>query len=372
MYGWCLLLHAMYMGIFVLCEPVTVLPLSLFDSAIHSVPYYFFGSNMIAAACSPARFNRSAAFCWVRACTKANKPQLIHVLLLLLPLVSLYVLIAVVQVVLYFLFGNNMIAAAFLLSCFFSSAATAAAAAYLLVFGSGLVGSLLISQLATSGAWYTLLLQLVPSFALYRGLWEMGEYAFLAVYRNSYGLSLTSLSDAGNGMTVVWVILAVEWAVFMAAAWYAEQVLATGTSGSKRHACFCFKDSLKCLRPQRRRQQRLHELQEQEDASGEAEVLPLAALGNGTAAQQDKQQQSQQQLDTHQEQPDSVCIPIPPAASTDAKSIPVKAAAAAEGPPDVAAERARVQQLPSYEGHPIVVKQLQKTYPAQDGQPPKV
>jgi hypothetical protein len=74
----------------------------------------------------------------------------------------------VIQFVFYFLFGNNMIASAFLLSCFFASSATAAAAAYMLVFGTGLVGSLLLSQQVTSGAWYTTLLQLVPSFSLYR------------------------------------------------------------------------------------------------------------------------------------------------------------------------------------------------------------
>jgi hypothetical protein len=47
-------------------------------------------------------------------------------------------------------------------------AAAAAAAAYMLDFGTGLVGSLLLSQLVTSGVWYTTLLQLVLSFSLYR------------------------------------------------------------------------------------------------------------------------------------------------------------------------------------------------------------
>jgi hypothetical protein len=41
-------------------------------------------------------------------------------------------------------------------------------------------------------------------------------------------------------------------------------------------------------------------------------------------------------------------------------------------PEDVAVERLRVQGLVDYEGHPIVVRQLNKTYPGQDGQPPKV
>jgi ABC-type transport system involved in multi-copper enzyme maturation permease subunit len=73
-----------------------------------------------------------------------------------------------IQAVLYFLFGNNMIALAFLLSCFFSSSKTATVFAYLVVFGTGLIGSLLLSQLINAGQWYTTLLQLVPSFALFR------------------------------------------------------------------------------------------------------------------------------------------------------------------------------------------------------------
>jgi hypothetical protein len=286
----------------------------------------------------------------------------------------------VIQFVFYLLFGNNMIAAAFLLSCFFASSATAAAAAYMLVFGTGLVGSLLLSQLATSGAWYTTLLQLVPSFSLYRGLWEMGEYAFLAVYRNSYGMSLKSLADPGNGMTTVWAILAAEWVVFLAAAWYAEKVLATGTGGSKKRACFCLDGLLNCLRPQHKGgKQHLQEEQQrlQESCGDELPLaVPIGCAAAQQAKQQQQQQQQQQQLDTRQEQPDSVCISIKAAGTTaapeDVNPFSSGNAAAAAEPADVAAEKARVQQLPHFEGHPIVVKQLQKTYPGQDGQPPKV
>ena len=52
----------------------------------------------------------------------------------------------------------------------------------------------------------------------------MGEYAFLAVYRSSYGMSVADLWTKGNGMLEAWLILGVEWIVFMALAWYLEQV----------------------------------------------------------------------------------------------------------------------------------------------------
>ena len=73
-----------------------------------------------------------------------------------------------IQILLYFIFGNNMIATAFLLSCFFTNAKTATVFAYLIVFGSGIIGSLLLGTLIESGQWYVILLQLNPAFALYR------------------------------------------------------------------------------------------------------------------------------------------------------------------------------------------------------------
>jgi hypothetical protein len=72
------------------------------------------------------------------------------------------------QIILYGLFGHNMIAFAFLLSCFFSSSKTATIFAYLVVFGTGLIGSLLLSRLIADDVWYMGLLELIPSFALFR------------------------------------------------------------------------------------------------------------------------------------------------------------------------------------------------------------
>jgi hypothetical protein len=203
----------------------------------------------------------------------------------------------------------------------------------------------------------------------------MGEYAFLAVYRNSFGMSLQSLTDPGNGMTTVWAILAAEWVVFMAAAWYAEKVLATGTGGSKRRICFCFEGLWSCIWQQKQTRTR-SAVQEDEMPQ---QVLPVAVPM--AVAKAVKRQQQQQQFDTQQEQPDSICIPIAAAAAADGNSAEphasagnkeAAAAAPVEEPSDVAAERSRVQQLQQYSSHPIVVRDLQKTYPGQDGQPAKV
>jgi len=61
-----------------------------------------------------------------------------------------------------------MIAFAFLLSCFFTSSKTATVFAYLIVFGTGLIGSLLLARLIANDLWYMTLVELVPSFALFR------------------------------------------------------------------------------------------------------------------------------------------------------------------------------------------------------------
>lgn len=42
--------------------------------------------------------------------------------------------------------------------------------------------------------------ELVPAFALYRGLYELGAYAFLGVYRNTRGMQFSNLTDDKNGM----------------------------------------------------------------------------------------------------------------------------------------------------------------------------
>lgn len=58
----------------------------------------------------------------------------------------------------------------------------------------------------------------------YRGLYELQSYALLAGKRRApAGLTWKALQHPENGMLEVWAVLAVEWAVFMAAAWYLEQ-----------------------------------------------------------------------------------------------------------------------------------------------------
>ena len=95
-------------------------------------------------------------------------------------------------------------------------------------FPQGLIGDLLFRRYIEGGASFLWAFQLLPSFSLYRGLLELAGYAELAINRSSPGggLSFAKLSDPGCGMTEVWAMLAGEWAVMLAVAWYLEQVCA--------------------------------------------------------------------------------------------------------------------------------------------------
>eukprot|EP01023_Acetabularia_acetabulum_P005392 TRINITY_DN12195_c0_g1_i1.p1 TRINITY_DN12195_c0_g1~~TRINITY_DN12195_c0_g1_i1.p1 ORF type:complete len:655 (+),score=81.99 TRINITY_DN12195_c0_g1_i1:604-2568(+) len=142
-----------------------------------------------------------------------------------------------IQIIFYFLYGNCQIAFAFLVSCLFGTAKTAVVAGLLWILASSLIGAIILNNLYQNDRWYVVLLELVPQFGAYRGLYEFSEYSFLGTYKNSNGLEFENLSDDRNGMTRVWIYFIVEWFVFMVLAWYLQQVLDSGT-GVRKHALF--------------------------------------------------------------------------------------------------------------------------------------
>jgi ABC-type multidrug transport system ATPase subunit len=141
------------------------------------------------------------------------------------------------QLVFYFLWINCLIAFAFLLSTLFKSSRTATVVSFLYVFGTGLVGYLLIQQFVANDNWWVVFLYLIPGFGLYAGLWEISQYAFRAAYQGSDGTTWSTLSDDNNQIPIVMIIFVVEWFVFLVAAWYLEQVIPTGV-GIPRHPLF--------------------------------------------------------------------------------------------------------------------------------------
>lgn len=121
----------------------------------------------------------------------------------------------------------------FLFSALFSSAKTATVVGYLWVLGSGIVAGNVMDEFIADERSYVPVLELLPPFGVYRGLFEMSQYAFRGQYRGEGGLTWADLSDDNNGMGRVMGIFVLEFVVFMALAWYLEQVV-DDTTGVRR------------------------------------------------------------------------------------------------------------------------------------------
>lgn len=84
------------------------------------------------------------------------------------------------QIIFFFVWGNCLIAFAFLASVFFTNAKTANVVAFLWVFGTGLLNNLLMENYYQDHHSWVYIVELIPSFALYRALYEQvrAQYAF--------------------------------------------------------------------------------------------------------------------------------------------------------------------------------------------------
>ncbi|TXG50444.1 hypothetical protein EZV62_022968 [Acer yangbiense] len=136
-----------------------------------------------------------------------------------------------IQFVFYFIYINLQISLAFLVSALFSSVKTAAVIAYILVFGTGLLGGYLFQFFVQDDTFpraWIIVMELYPGFALYRGIYEFGQYSFRGNYLGIDGMTWANLSDSGNGMREVLIIMAVEWLVLLFVAYYVDQVVSSG------------------------------------------------------------------------------------------------------------------------------------------------
>lgn len=146
-----------------------------------------------------------------------------------------------IQFLFYFIYGNLQIAWTILVSTVFSKSKTATVASYLYVFLSGLVANVLLTFFVQSTVVpeaIVTILQLIPAFSLYRGLYEFAQYAFEGAYRGEDGMMWTNLGDEENGLLGAMVIMLVEWVLFLLVAMYLDQVLDAGT-GVRRAWNYC-------------------------------------------------------------------------------------------------------------------------------------
>jgi hypothetical protein len=79
--------------------------------------------------------------------------------------------------------------------------------------------------------WITVL-EIIPAFSLYRGLYELSQYAIRASETGNPGMRWSDLSDRTNGMRNVLIIIIVEWLVLLPVAYYFDHAAAVGHRSS--------------------------------------------------------------------------------------------------------------------------------------------
>ncbi|KAK1298244.1 ABC transporter A family member 7 [Acorus calamus] len=151
-----------------------------------------------------------------------------------------------IQLVFYFIYINLQIALAFLAATAFSNVKTAQALGYIYVFGSGLLAGFLfqffLEDLSFSRHWIRVM-EILPAFALYRGLYEFSDYAFTGSYMGTSGMRWSDLSNSANGMREVLIIMFIEWLLLLPLAYYLDQLTSFGSSIQKDPLFFlhCFR-----------------------------------------------------------------------------------------------------------------------------------
>ncbi|KAL4858934.1 ABC transporter A family member 5 [Chlorella vulgaris] len=142
------------------------------------------------------------------------------------------------QAAFYILWGLAITSWTFYFSALWNEARPAVLLAVIWVIISGFMANLVMVQYIEQGPpWLAQTLQVIPSFNLYRGLYELSQYAFLADRTGGSGLTWSKLGDGGNGMVSVLLLCVIEGVVFMWLAFYLEQVRGAGT-GIRRHRLF--------------------------------------------------------------------------------------------------------------------------------------
>ncbi|CAO2206632.1 unnamed protein product [Urochloa humidicola] len=124
----------------------------------------------------------------------------------------------VIQSLFYFICINLQIVLAFLLASFFSSVKTSSVIGYIYVFGSSLLGEALLKifiEDATFPRLWLVTMELIPGFSLYRGIYELSEYAAAGRNMGKPGMRWADLNDPVNGMKDVLILMSTEWIILL-------------------------------------------------------------------------------------------------------------------------------------------------------------
>lgn len=140
---------------------------------------------------------------------------------------------------LFFCWGHVMVALGWVLSTLFSSSSTATVVGYLYVFATGILSSTLIQTFFednTTSKGVLVLVQVIPSFAFYRGLWALRD----GVSFDQPGYTIENLRETDwVPLQEVYIVLLIEWACLVLLAIYLENVVPSDIGVSKS-CCYCF------------------------------------------------------------------------------------------------------------------------------------
>ncbi|XP_010931477.1 ABC transporter A family member 7 isoform X1 [Elaeis guineensis] len=195
-----------------------------------------------------------------------------------------------IQFVFYAIYVNLQIVTAFLMAAFFSSVKTATVIGHIYVFASGLLGQFLLRFFMEDSSFprgWIIVMEIVPGFSLYRGLYEFAQYAFMGDNMGTSGMRWKDLSDSQNGMRNVLIIMTVEWLVLLPAAYYLDQVASSG--GIRRGPLFFLqyfqkKPSASFRKPSLKREEsKVFVEMERPDVSQEREVVEQLLLEQSTS-----------------------------------------------------------------------------------------
>lgn len=130
------------------------------------------------------------------------------------------------QMPFYWIWGHLLVAWSLYFASWFSSARLAVYLAVVCVIGSGLIANFLLNQFIVQGPeMIAEILQIIPSFGLYRILWEMSQYAFLRTWNGgNNGLTWKVIWDHDNDFGHILISFLIQWFLFLLMAWYNDQV----------------------------------------------------------------------------------------------------------------------------------------------------
>ncbi|XP_072976884.1 ABC transporter A family member 7-like isoform X2 [Typha angustifolia] len=132
-----------------------------------------------------------------------------------------------IQLIFYTLYLNLQIALSFTVSIGLSEVQAAAAFGYIYVLASGLLGAFLFQNYIEDPIFprrRLMIMEILPGFSLYRGLYELSQFALDGHYKGTSGINWQELINQNSGIKETMIIMTLEWLILLFISYHLEQV----------------------------------------------------------------------------------------------------------------------------------------------------